>query len=461
MNNTPSTQTKQLIEHAQNILIIGPEKWSADSAAGVIGLFSVLKKLDKNVRAVAPESVPENISFLPNNHVVGHRIGKENDFVITISTRKSQIKNIQSVPREESFDLVISSENGMISAEDISFKKHVENFDLVITVGADSFEDCGSIFQESPELFSETPSINISANPSNEFFGKVNLVNPAASSVCEVLADFTLNYFPEAINEQIATIFLTGILSETESFLSSTTTAKSLTLAAQLQEIGASQSEIIEHLFKEKTFANLRVLGRMMNNLQLDPIHHMAWSMMTHPDFELTETEAKDIDGWSDNLLRHTNGADFLIFFVAHPDKTVVQLRSATGNLDFSDIGQQFPDTEIVKNGINVLFEKQSITDIKGNFLRKCAYFQEQNLQLEPGLPIQKTEIMAPLQYKKIDTDPMILKKETGAPLPPENLPFDAPLRPDAISFKQKKATQNTVLNESVKKEEGKPSWME
>lgn len=428
MQKSPKTQALGLLKQAKEILIVGPQKWDADTASGVIALHSLLKKCGKTSLAVAPDKMPRQLHFLPGSDSVAQTLGSGNDFVISIVSAASKIKNVHATEHEGVVELVLQTE-GMLDPSNIQFKQYTEHFDLVVVMGADALEDCGKIFQEHAQLFTETPVINISVSPVNEFFGRVNYVDASASAVCELVTDMILSEpeYEKQMNPDLATVLLSGILSATESFLSPSTSAHSLELAAQLQSLGADQSEVIEHLFKQKSFANLRTLGRLLGNLQLDQTHQMAWTNITASDFELTDTSSNDLDDWSTQLLRHVNGADVVAVFIEKDDDSLIQIR--TGNeLNLEPLEKLFEGTiDRVDYGFDLLVRGKSVPEIQSHALRIIADWQERRLRLEKT-DIRKITLEELALPKEETPEPKAVHKEV-IPQAPENIPFEIPIQ--------------------------------
>lgn len=431
MQKSPKAQTIGLLKQAKEILIVGPKKWDADAAAGVIALHTVLKKCGKTSIAIAPDEMPRQLRFLLGSDSVAQTLGSGNDFVISIATKSSKIKNVHATEHEGIVDLVMQTD-GIIDPSDIHFKQYTEHFDLIVTLGADSLEDCGKFFQEHAQLFTETPLINISVSATNEFFGRVNYVDASASAVCELLMEIihTESDFEKCLNDELSTVILAGILSATDSFLAPNTSSRSLEIAAELQSRGADQSEVIEHLFKQKSFANLRTLGRLLGNLQLDQTHQMAWTNVTTSDFELTDTSPNDLDNWSTQLLRHVNGTDIVALFIEQKDDALLQIR--TGNeLDVSTLEDMFEGTvEKVDYGFDLLIKGKSVPEIQSHALRIIADWQEHRLHIEKQdiKKITLEELALPPEGDDV-VAPTTTKKSVPAPKAPETLPFEVPIQ--------------------------------
>lgn len=429
MHKSPKKQTLGLLKQAKEILIVGPARWDADTAAGILTLHSILKKSGKSSIAVAPDLIPHQLRFLPNADAISQTLGTGDDFVISIPTKSITIKNVHATEHDGLVDLVLKTD-GTINPSDLQFRSHIERFDVIVVVGADALEDCAQIFNEHPKLFSETPIINISVSPTNEFFGRVNFVDSSASAVCELITDLVLDEpeFENHLNADIATTLLSGILAATESFLASNTSARSLELAAELQKRNADQSEIIEHLFKQKSFANLRILGRLLGNLQLDQAHQMAWTHITASDFELTETAFEDIDGWTGQLLRHINGTDIIVSFIEKEEDTLIQVR--TGNeLAIDSLAETFHGVvEKVAYGFDVLVSGKSVPEIQSHALQIVADWQESRLRMEKTA-IKKTTIKELLLQQQESKPQSVLEKKDPVVQQIKNIPFEIPIK--------------------------------
>ena len=286
-------------------------------------------------------------------------------------------------------------------------------------------------------------------------------MDAAASSVCELLAEiiFENNVWKTTLDAETATMILTGIVAETESFLAQSTSARAFELAAKLQELGAAQSDVIENLYKQKTFRNLKVLGRLLNNLALDRKHQMSWTKISDSDFELIDATPDDIDGWIDQLLRHINGADFVAMFVEPREKSVVMIRLNSCEIDLSELQKLFPEKfQTVRNGVYFEFGKNSISEIQAPVLRALADLQERRLRIAPGTAIEKAELIE----KSDDTPPRpaTINEKKFNPRAPENVPFETtPNFSDAHQPADEKIkTAEVTVRSSTPL--GNPSWL-
>ncbi|MCF7847070.1 MAG: hypothetical protein K9M51_03505 [Candidatus Gracilibacteria bacterium] len=459
MKHSPKSQARTLLSHAEKVLIVGSTEPAIDHVAGMLALQTLLKVQKKEVHSVLPASLPEGSDFLPEVKSIQKELVDSGNLIVSLSTKNAQVADVRQEHREGVMDLVISAKNGKFSLDCVDVRPHTGNFDAIVIIGADSLEDCGEIFSKNPELFSDVPVINISVSAGNEFFGKVNLVDAAASSVCEVLADLALadETWAKTIDKNLATTLLTGILGETESFLSGSTSARSFELAAVLQELGGDQAKVIEHLFKEKTLKNLRVLSRLLNTLNVDETHRLGWTRVNQSDFELIDAKPGDIDGWIDQLLRHVNGTDFVAMFVEEEDKTTVLIRSNADAFDLSELKTlEMGQWKRVRRGVNLEFPGQSIADIQSSLLRELANFQEARLSLERGQPIEKKKCIPTPPTPP--TLPLKAEEKPGEPIAPKNVPFET--QGSEKNSAGKEPGEKPETKKPVEKTSPGPSWL-
>ncbi len=398
MNNKKAIS---LIRNSAKILLVGSQNWQLDDMAGLLGLESLLSE-SKEVTAVSPEKVSKKLSFLKNHAIVQKTLQDGKGVAITIYNADENGLNYEIV--DGKLHIFVTDEDGKISRDLVSVEDYVGKFDLIVTIGVDALEDCGEIFAKNTALFSNTTVLNISNNPANEMFGNVNLINASASSVSEIIANLVMEdeTLQKSLKKNAINAFFAGISASTDNFLSAKTSSRSLSLAAELQVLGADHSTIIEYLFKRKSRENVQVLGRMLNNLQLDAQHRFAWTTLTQSDFELAEATPDDIDSWAEELLRHTNGADFFAGFIEYPDHTLVQLRAEMEDFDFSDLEADF-DLISVPFGVNFIIPKKSVAEVQAVVLRKFADFQESRLGLPTGTDITKVDIYAEYEKQKAE----------------------------------------------------------
>jgi phosphoesterase RecJ-like protein len=127
--------------------------------------------------------------------------------------------------------------------------------------------------------------INLDHHPDNKRYGDINIVDPGISSVAELTYHlFNHNTWP--INTKIATCLITGIITDTGSFLHSNTELSTLRAASELMRKGARTAHVAKHAFQGKDVIGLQAWGKAMQNTWVDNTKHMACSVVTAEDIE-------------------------------------------------------------------------------------------------------------------------------------------------------------------------------
>jgi len=232
------TDAKNLIDKSTNILLTMHERMDGDDGGALLAVGSHLEKLGKDITYAIKKGVPPNLSFLPGSEKI---------------------------------------------SDDINH----DDFDLVITFGCSTLDRTGSKKIEnlthSTGSGQELKIINIDHHPDNAGFGYINIVDPKKSSVAELVYDFfVFNNWP--ITKDVATCLLTGIITDTGSFMHNNTQGSTLKAAAELMRKGAHINKIVKQTYKSKSPTVLKAWGKAMENSYYDDRHKIIYSVMTEKD---------------------------------------------------------------------------------------------------------------------------------------------------------------------------------
>jgi bifunctional oligoribonuclease and PAP phosphatase NrnA len=230
--NDEFARAKQIIDSSKRILLTMHERMDGDDGGALLAMGQQLEKSGKDVTYAIKKGVPPNLGFLPGSKKI---------------------------------------------SDDITH----QNFDLIITFGCSSRDRCGS----EKIMALEMPILNIDHHPDNTKFGQINVVEAKKSSVAELVYDFFI-YNNWVINADVATCLLTGIITDTGSFMHSNTQDSTLKTAAELMSKGANLNKIIRHTFKSKSPQILRAWGKAMENSYYDDRNKIIYSVMTDKDLE-------------------------------------------------------------------------------------------------------------------------------------------------------------------------------
>jgi phosphoesterase RecJ-like protein len=281
------------------------------------------------------------LQFLPDIKIVGSKIGTSKDFVITLDCKKAKIDKIKSIAEDDKVNIIITPKDGHFTENDISFNKAKTDYDLIITVDTAELKQLRNFYENNPEMFYQIPVVNIDHHVSNVHFGKVNHVDIMASSTTEmlvpILEELSRIEEKELIDDDIATLLLAGIITDTGSFQNANTTPKAFDVAAKLVGYGARQQEIIQNVYKTKQLSQLKLWGRVLSKIQTDSKYHIVWSTVSKQDFKDTESTEDQTGDIIDELMTNAPEAEIVVLIKEKQDgavsgsvRTVTQMFSAT-----------------------------------------------------------------------------------------------------------------------------------
>jgi len=287
--NEDFTKAKQLINASNNILLTMHERMDGDDGGALLAMAAQLEKMGKNVTCAIKKGVPPNLGFLPGSKKIADNITES-------------------------------------------------NFDLLITFGCNEISRTGS--EKIATL--KVPTINIDHHPDNTKFGTVNIVDPKKSSVAELIYDFFI-WNKWTITKDIATCLLTGIITDTGSFMHSNTQSSTLQASAELMSKGAQAHKIIKQTFKNKSPLILKAWAKAMENSYYDEKHKIIYSVMTERDLASFEKLPQSAFEGFVETLNTMPEAKFAMFL--RQDGAIIKgsLRSDTfKNVDVSKIAHIF-----------------------------------------------------------------------------------------------------------------------
>lgn len=173
---------------------------------------------------------------------------------------------------------------------------------------------------------------------SNKGFCDENMIEPDASSTCQVLFE----QMEEAkIDKVIAEALYTGIVHDTGMFRHSSTTPRTMEIAGHLMEYGIDFHRIIADTYMKKTYVQNQVLGRaLLESIMLLDGTCIA-SVISQDVMEFYGVDNNDLEGIIDQL-KATDGVECAIFlYQTGALEYKVSLRSEE-TIDVSEIALHF-----------------------------------------------------------------------------------------------------------------------
>lgn len=250
MNNIADfTAAQRALVSAESILLTTHERTDGDDLGTVLALWHTLLLMGKRAHIAVRGGVPHNLLFLPGTDLV------------------------TETPPDTDFDLLVIS-------------------------GCSQRERIGNAAIS--EL--NVPIINFDHHPDNTFFGDINVVDHTKSAVAELLYDF-FKFTGWKINLPAAKCMLTGIFTDTGSFMHSNTSSTTYKAAADLMRRGALVNKIAEHTFRAKNIPILRAWSKGLDNTVLNNKIQLIYSVITQEDLDaLGNPPASAFEGFVETL---------------------------------------------------------------------------------------------------------------------------------------------------------------
>jgi len=203
--------------------------------------------------------------------------------------------------------------------------------------------DCASFDRLGPLGHAATAArelIWIDHHRSNDGRGTIRLVDPAASSTCELVAGL-IEAIGGELTDASAVCLYAGLIADTGRFQYEAATPATLRLAARLREHPFDHARISQVLFEDNRAAYLDVLSVAMARAQLDVDADLVWTYVLWSDLERADIGSGDVDDLID-VLRTAREADAAALIKQQRDgRFKVSVRSR-GAHDLSSIAATF-----------------------------------------------------------------------------------------------------------------------
>src|SRR3989344_3931855 len=309
--------TKVILDH-QRILVIPHANVDPDGLSSALACYELFTALGKDVTVICPDTLPESLEFLPGFAKLQTEIAESQNFVITVNLEDGvEVDKLRYTVEDRKVNIIVVPKSGRIGPRDITFGEGEKKYDLIVVVDTADLALLGRLYTDHTDFFTSIPLLNVDHHISNVRFGQLQLIDPTAASATEVLYAWFMHNaeWSKMITPDMATLLLTGLITDTRSFQNPNTTPRSLEIAAELLEKGARQQEIIQHIYKTKPLSTLKIWGRALNRIQMDPDAGIVWSAISKEDLDEMGATAKETSGIFDELISTIPNADVHVLF--------------------------------------------------------------------------------------------------------------------------------------------------
>lgn len=268
-------QITDALRQSKRVLIGTHEHPDGDALGASLALWHMLREQGKHAQIYIPDPAPEFFSYLP---------GFE------------ELKSDK--PDVSTFDTLVLLDYTQL------YRTHIEQ-----------------------EALSHPRTISIDHHYDNVSETKINLIVPEAAATAQILFEL-FDHLKWPITKDIATCLLTGIFTDTGSFMHDSVTPDILEISSVLMKKGARLSHIAHETYQKKDLAGLRIWGRALSRIIANEITGASVSVITYKDLQECRATLDDLSGVVNmlNALPQTKFAMLLVEF--EPGKIKGSLRS-------------------------------------------------------------------------------------------------------------------------------------
>lgn len=274
-------QIDEQIKNAQKILLLTDERIDGDTIGATLGMQHVLKAMGKQVSVFSPREIPQTLLFLPG------------------------IKDIvfdESVFEQDEIDLVM-----IFDCADGEYIKTLI-----------------------PKMKRKIPLIVIDHHITNPKYGDINLIESDSASASGIVWRLvkTLNY---PVDKNAAQCILTGICTDTDVFITTSTNAACLDAAHELSRYGARLQEIVRETMMNRSVPALKLWGLAFERLHHNDEFDAIATAITLKDLKELGAKQEDLSGLINFLNTMIDGVDTVLVYYEQDNGSVKgSLRSQT-----------------------------------------------------------------------------------------------------------------------------------
>ena len=264
-------QLIRAIKEYSKFLITSHINAEGDALGSALALASLLRKLGKQAFVVNRDEVPENYSFLPGAAGVRQSLNKR-------------------------------------------------SFQAAFIIDCADKDRIGSIAKL---IDKEKLVINMDHHIDNKKFGKINWIDPRASSTGEMIYRL-FELTQTKLDKKDALNIYTAIVTDTGSFRHSNTTSATLRIASELLKFGIEPAKTYSRVYENNSVENILLVAKIISKLSFSAGNKIAWVKIRTPEFKKIQASHEILDKILD-FARSINTVKVVIIF-SQVEKGLVKL---------------------------------------------------------------------------------------------------------------------------------------
>lgn len=244
--NTSLSEAQKLLPNAKKVAVVLPMNSSVDYLAAGLALFLSLKQAGK-----------ESFIATKSQILVGHSnlfgVGEIKDKlpqtsggnltlvlgdVVTPDGSVPALEKLTWEPKGSDLQLIFEVVPGQkFEPTSITPSYSGSGLDLVFVLGALTLSELGDIYTNSLQAFTSTHVVNIDNKPSNALYGNSNAIDPASSSLSEMVSQIILG-LQLPMDQDMASNVLFGIYSQTNNLQGGNVSPDTFMMVAEALKAG-------------------------------------------------------------------------------------------------------------------------------------------------------------------------------------------------------------------------------
>lgn len=280
------SQVVELIENKNNFAITTHVRPDGDGIGSSLGLWWLLKSLDKKVEVISRDDIPNSYKQLPGS---------------------DEIRKVTEIDKE---------------------------YDAVFVM------ECSDIKRPGIKYLENQVVINIDHHATCEHFGTINWIDPTASAVGEMIYNLC-KAIGGRVTREIAECVYMALVTDTGSFHFPNTTERTLKVASELVKVGVKPSTISEAVYNSYSWSRVALMQKVMATIKRDSSGRIAYMRQTLEMVEDTEAIDGDNNGFVNIPLVAKEVVASIYMREVRPNRYRVSLRSK-GDINVARVAEEF-----------------------------------------------------------------------------------------------------------------------
>jgi bifunctional oligoribonuclease and PAP phosphatase NrnA len=236
-------QVVGLIESKRRFAITSHIRPDGDSLGSSLGLFWLLRALDKEVEVIMRDDVPHAYAKLPGTELV------------------------RVTPRVD------------------------RPYDAVFVI------ECSDITRPGLVDLEKQLVVNIDHHSTTALFGDINWIDSTASAVGEMIYNLC-KALGVRVTREIAECVYTALITDTGSFHYSNTSERTFKVASELVRAGVKPAKVSQAVFGNYPWSKIELMSGVLQTVRRDPSGRIAWLVQTQAAQERAGATDEDGDGF-------------------------------------------------------------------------------------------------------------------------------------------------------------------